>query len=106
MSEKIETSEEFGEMGEIDLTVFFDYQPAERMERDYPGCSESAELESVIANINNNKIDILPLIVDTPLASRLESECLSSIHGAAEDDAYERYCEDRDDEGVVYKDKY
>ena len=30
-----------GELGELDLVVEYDYQPPERMTRDYPGCGES-----------------------------------------------------------------
>ena len=37
----------FGDLGEQDVEVEFDYQPAERMTRDDPGCSAEVEITSV-----------------------------------------------------------
>ena len=33
---------------DVPVTVHFDYQPAERMTRDYPGCEASVEINEVL----------------------------------------------------------
>ena len=92
MSEKIETTAEFGEMGELDLTVFYGYVESEPMTREEPGCDEGIEDVTVIANINNNKIDITDLIEESELMKTIVSECLADYHSSAVD-AYEAHCD-------------
>ena len=46
MSEFTQTLD-FGDLGEQDVTVEFDYSPAERQTRDDPGCSAEVEITAV-----------------------------------------------------------
>ena len=47
------------EMIETFCTVEFDYQPAEKMAHNYPGCSEEVELVTVADNSGTDVIDEL-----------------------------------------------
>ena len=56
-----------GDIGEIDATVSFDYEPAEEMvmypnEDAHPGCAEMATVTSVMGTINNIYMELLPLL--------------------------------------------
>jgi len=35
------------DLGGIEVEIFFDYQPAEQLTRDYPGCPESIQISEV-----------------------------------------------------------
>ncbi len=68
-----------------DLVIEFDYQPAERMTRDYPGCDAEVDVVSVMAN----GIDILEWISDVSLEFFVE-KCFESVAEAKENDEYDR----------------
>jgi hypothetical protein len=49
---KFEATLDFGAAGEKDVIVYFDHQPFEAEERDYPGCPEAYIIGSVTTEFN------------------------------------------------------
>ena len=86
--QKIET--EIG--SEIAVTVYFDYQPEEKEESNYPGCPAEVTLNSVCVN-GVNGADILECLADLECAW-LEERCMDSVIEAARL-AYEESQEER-----------
>lgn len=72
----------------IEAEVDFDYQPAERQTWDDPGCSASAEINTVMVG----GVDITELISD-----ELIEELDVAICKQADENAYESRCEARMD---------
>lgn len=68
-----------------DLEIQFDYQPAERMTRNEPGCDADCDVVAVTAN----GVDILEWISDAALAFFVE-KCFESVAEAKINDAYDR----------------
>jgi hypothetical protein len=66
---------EFGE----NQIAYFDYQPPERMTRDYPGCDEQADIYSV----TSYGIEVMHGIDEDDLRD-LELRCLEQVHGTYE----------------------
>lgn len=65
---------------ETRLTVDFDYQPAEPMTHDYPGCAEEVELIAVW----HHDEDILPMLND----DAIEKISRTVIKSAEQEDEY------------------
>lgn len=63
-----------------DFEVDFDYQPAERMTRDYPGCSESVEINEVM----DSDGDMVKEYAFELLENALLQACLDAVHDDAE----------------------
>lgn len=63
-----ETTLDFGAIGEQTVDVEFDYQPAERMTRDYPGCEAEVTITSVkwrgLELINDLSSDTIESLVE------------------------------------------
>ena len=77
---------------EIEIEIFFDYQPYERMTKHYPGCSESVDIcEVLIANTN---IEICLL---KEIAELMEEEILED---RTEENSYNEYGYLLDDERI------
>lgn len=72
---------------EIDVTVYFDYQPEEPMERDYPGCPSEVALNAVYVN-GLEDADILETLNDS-WVDTLKERCEQMIIDNARDE-YER----------------
>ena len=68
-----------------ELVIEFDYQPAEPMTRDYPGCDAEVDVVAVYAN----DIDILERISDTSLEF-FKEKCFESVRKIKEDAEYDR----------------
>lgn len=49
---------------EIEIEIFFDYQPYERMTQHYPGCSESIDICEVLIADTNIEISLLKDVED------------------------------------------
>jgi hypothetical protein len=67
---------DLGEIGEQDVTVEFDYQPAERQTRDDPGCSAEVEITSIIWS----GIELKPFVCKD-LIDQLEQEAFEWMDG-------------------------
>ncbi len=67
---------DLGEIGEQDVTVEFDYQPAERQTRDDPGCSAEVEITSIIWS----GIELKPFVCKD-LIDQLEQEAFDWMDG-------------------------
>ena len=77
-----------------DLVIEFDYDPAERATDVSPGCSESADVLSVMAG----QIDILEFCDEASIAF-FEEKCIEEMawnRKQAEYDRAERECEERE----------
>ncbi len=62
---------------EIDVTVYFDYQPVERQTHDHPGCDSDVTINAVCVD-NDEKKDIQIIIRDSVLES-LRMECFEHM---------------------------
>lgn len=80
---QIATTLDCGAIDEIEVIVYFDYQPFEAavmnpIEDAEPGCAESAEISSVTAEIGGVQVELLPLITAYDI-NELETECKESV---------------------------
>ena len=67
-----------------DLVIEFDYQPAERQTRDYPGCDADVEITAVYANGQD-----ISYWVEAHM-DFFREKCFESVAQAIEDDEYDR----------------
>ncbi len=77
---------------EIEIEIFFDYQPYERMTKHYPGCSESVDICEVLIADTNIEICLLKEI-----AELMEEEILED---RTEENSYNEYGYLLDDERI------
>ena len=77
---------------EIEIEIFFDYQPYERMTKHYPGCSESVDICEVLIANTNIEICLLKEIADL-----MEEEILED---RTEENSYNEYGYLLDDERI------
>lgn len=84
--------------GDVHVLCTFDYQPAERMTLEYPGCEASVCVTSV--SINGHEVDAG--VFDKRVIDRWEADILAEVTAAQEDArAYAdeaRFQQMRDDE--------
>ena len=82
---RLETTLEFGPLGERPVYVDFDYQGGEEPDRDtgYPGCDESVDICYATVNINGSYQSFLGS-ADPVELDDLEVLCLEMIHDNAQ----------------------
>lgn len=96
---------DLGLLGEdVPVAVEYDYQPAERGDRFYPGCDEGAEINSAVATTDDGQtIDLMP-VINGNMSIELEVEELvleadwvgkRAAEAMAEDLMYDRMVEER-----------
>ena len=79
---------ENGDYGEeIEVEVSFDYQPAEAMTWDYPGCNESVEIYEVKRVDNGAEL----FIIDNDLEIEFCEKILDELHTEADEREIDRY---------------
>ena len=62
---------------DVECMVYFDFQPYEMPEKDYPGCDASADLTAVLVDNKDSK-DILDCL-NASTIERIEQEILESL---------------------------
>ena len=62
---------------EINVSVYFNYNPEEKQTWDYPGCNESIDIEAVLVNGDEDK-DIQAVLSDRTINS-LIVECFDYL---------------------------
>lgn len=71
---------DMGELGEQLIEVHYDYQPEERATRDYPGCNEYIEINSV----KWEGLELLPFLSEKSLDNACE-EIIEDLHDDEDD---------------------
>lgn len=80
---KYETTIEAGLFEEFEARIEFDYEPEEKevlypVDDAYPGCPEDASLTSVMISVNDQWIEVLPILSYIAI-DQLEEECLENM---------------------------
>jgi hypothetical protein len=85
---------------EIECEVDFDYQPAERMTRHYPGCHEAVEINTLLLNEKEISMETFNIMMEM-YQGEIEQACWDEVRDQEQEREiikaeYRRYAKEED----------